>query len=226
MFNLINKTVQSVKELQKPIATVEEIHREFDSASERILEEANAILEKESSKDKEEIRKLKELGFIKLNSVKELEEEEEKKAEATKNAELISYYKKQYPNNKFISKTEVERICKKYGLIMGSSSDYIGEIPPKNRKEIIEFKLKDKKDYADYTTDGIILFALEYGITGLEYKSTSLQIIATPDQFDLKDKIISNYRIIAKDPIVLHPVNGGYLIVSKWGNEENLNEFK
>lgn len=226
MFNLINKTVQSVKELQKPIATVEEIHREFDSASERILEEANAILEKESSKDKEEIRKLKELGFIKLNSVKELEEEEEKKAEATKNAELISYYKKQYPNNKFISKTEVERICKKYGLIMGSSSDYIGEIPPKNRKEIIEFKLKDKKDYADYTTDGIILFAREYGKTGLEYKSTSLQIIATPDQFDLKDKIISNYRIIAKDPIVLHPVNGGYLIVSKWGNEENLNEFK
>jgi len=31
---------------------------------------------------------------------------------------------------------------------------------------------------------------------------------------------------LPKDPIVLYPVHGGYLVVSKWGKEEDLDELK
>lgn len=243
MFNLINKTVQSVKELQKPIATVEEIHREFDSASEKILKEAYLILEKEFIQDKEELNKLEKLGFTKLNSVIEYNKKIKKITQAKKEVELINYYKRNYPNNKFINESELGRICKKYGLILGSTSDYIGDIPIKNRKEILNFSLKDERDYQyfykdrfgdshyisfemynNYSEDNNV-YNVYYYTTG---KITKLIIVATPNLFDLKNKVIHNYRITQKqkDPIVLHPVNGGYLIVSKWGNEENLNEFK
>lgn len=51
----------------------------------------------------------------------------------------------------------------------------------------------------------------------------SLRVCAPQSQFDMKNLKVAadGFTLIDKDPIVLQPVKGGYLIVSKWGAEAN-----
>lgn len=225
--------------------TAEDIHQEFDNAQDELLREAEEILDNTVIEDKNEYNELVKLGFTSVGKVKETKQKIEDVEKLDKLAKKIKYYKEKYPGQKFITEEKLNFICKKYGLVIGIPRDFIGNIPPKNRKEMIDFKLNDSnykytKTYIDFIGNK------ETEITEEEYekqmkridktpllglheycsKKSNLSVVATPDLFNLEDKIISNYRIKDKDPIILYPVSGGYLIISKWGNEANIEDIK
>ncbi len=108
-----------------------QIHNEFDTAPDRLLQQAIQILEQEGnakieleSQITEKVKRLEKLGFIKNDAVVKKQEIDTiaSKKEAvikltTQEAEGIKYYSKRYPFLKFLTESELDRICEKYGLI-------------------------------------------------------------------------------------------------------------
>jgi len=137
MFNFFNKTKKTKVSTINAVELVEKIHNEFDTAADRLLDEAKSII---ANSDIEKGERLKAIGFNNSVPVKNSEVALQKK----QLAEKIEYYQVFYPNNKFITEEEVERICKKYGLLFGETINYIGNIPEKNLKEIEAFVLREE----------------------------------------------------------------------------------
>lgn len=130
---------------QPPIlsnVSVQEIHDAFDSASERLLKEAEEILLKLPDTSKGE--RMAKLGFYSTPEATKHSNTAHEKNRAEKLANQIRYFQTFYPNNKFITEEMVENICNKYGLLFGASGRYIGDIPEKNLTEIENFKLLEQ----------------------------------------------------------------------------------
>lgn len=159
----VAQVAQTLENVISPpkIATVEEIHAEFDSAESRILDQCDTILAELQIPTETQIEKkaklLQQLGFensetVKQASVlKERTREIETKINLTKQqADLIRSYKVKYPLEKFITIEELERICNKYNLIHAPVKNYIKDIPEKNVlemtncKKLAEYDKKEK----------------------------------------------------------------------------------
>lgn len=205
-----------------PVATIEEVHAEFDSATERTLQMAKEILEEPEIDKNGKLFALSRIGFKNAVRVKESIEQQERKEIATKHARLVNKYFRLYPFNKFITDEELTRICKKYGLIIGSPEEFIGKIPEKNQMEILGFKPKMsfREKWHEFwnkpnTSD---MFVRNYKTVG------------TPDQFDMYGKYVDpdtqELKIVDPDPVVLYEVDGGFVIVSKWGAEADIEDFE
>jgi hypothetical protein len=48
----------------------------------------------------------------------------------------VAYYRNTYPSFKFITDDQLNGICEKYGLVYSEVSDYVGDVPDKNLREI------------------------------------------------------------------------------------------
>lgn len=270
MFGIFKKqTVSDKVETQNYPKEVLEIHNKFNTAADRILEEANQILKESEQKDFQKIDRLKALGFVKANQVTELDPLREKINLSKEQIESVNYYKVQYPFNKFITTEQVEQICKKYGLLYGDVSLYKGFVPEKNLKEIEGFKLKKedipyltvhdrqnnmigtilKKDcdddliaYFKRSSDNFIYITESNGqpvnysfpvpyyekykhlsfVKGIKEKP-SLKICAPLKDMDTTGMNLTNGFKLEKeipDPVVLQPVNQGFLIVTMWADEQ------
>lgn len=129
---------------------IKEIHNEFDTAPERILQQAlsiisdaqNSKISLESEIEDKAIR-LKNLGFVKNGLVDKLEKIEERNRQKDliinmemKMAEGIKYYAQTYPFLKFLPISELDRICDKYGLVYAPVKHYKMPVPDKNLQEI------------------------------------------------------------------------------------------
>lgn len=129
---------------------IKEIHNEFDTAPERILQQALSIISEaqnskvslESEIEDKAIR-LKNLGFVKNGLVDKLEKIEERNRQKDliinmemKMAEGIKYYAQTYPFLKFLPVSELDRICDKYGLVYAPVKHYKMPVPDKNLQEI------------------------------------------------------------------------------------------
>jgi hypothetical protein len=124
-----------------------EIHNAFDSAQDRLLDEANSLLNsidvtKESDIEKLSVRLVK-VGFLNTPTAKAglfLKEEKENNkkllVETESQARLIQYYKLTYPFLKFLTVDELNKICEKYNLIHAPIANYINEVPEKNLRDI------------------------------------------------------------------------------------------
>jgi len=123
-----------------------EIHHEFEIASEKLLEEANNIINTQPKVNKSKIERLSKFGFQQVKEVKDSVKilEVTKMSEETIN--IVNYFKREYPFQKFITEEQVEYICHKYNLVCGDVSRFRGFVPDKNLKEIENFKLKSKDD--------------------------------------------------------------------------------
>jgi len=247
---------------------IKAIHKDFDEASEKALNDAKEILAQGESEEKEEILGLADVGFTSLREVQEVKQQEQKVEMSKDIAEKINYYIAKYPNHKYISKQSVVSICKKYGLILGESSNYIGTIPKENRKDILAFKIEDAdKLYKRYDMWGDLRDSnYETWLAGkenatssakdrgkiIDWKETresnrgvselarmhnfetynfpaSLEIVAPLKDFKISpDEYVKDNQImrVIKDPVVLQPLKDGYLIVTKWGLEADIKEFK
>lgn len=213
-----NVKIDPVFDEKSNVELIEDIHNEVYSAHDLLLKEAKAVLDTPIDESKiEDYQKLINLGFNNEKNISNYKEEVKKIEESKKIKSNIEYYSFKYPFNKFINEESVIRICEKYGLLLTNVDRFIGGIPEKNQKEIINFKV-DKVDLPrSYNKES------EYTI------GTGLLIIATKDQLNMKNARVQGHKlvdIVKEDPIVLQPVKEGYLIVSAWGVEASDKEVQ
>lgn len=228
----VDTYIPTQKQLSKSdIETIEEIHNSFDTASDRILKEAQDIINKPVN----DLDLLKhELGFVNAKGASEAIKLKGLAEENRNLQNLIIGYRVRYPNNKFITEQEVNNICAKYGLLFGNIDRYIGDIPRKNLMEIKDFNTsKVRKEDRSYSILRHFSDPIEADFKTYErHKDTDLHWgrgvyhfefkICAPikEMLHEKSEIKNGYRIESvPDPIVLFPVYKGYLIVSKWGLE-------
>jgi hypothetical protein len=126
---------------------VYKIHREFYTASDKLLKEANEIIAKAAKVSLKKSERLEKLGFVKVKEVKESKEIMESVDFTKKMSEIIQMYSLKYPNNKFIIEEDVKKICEKYNLVFGNIEDFTGFVPEKNLQEIEAFQLREE-DYS------------------------------------------------------------------------------
>jgi hypothetical protein len=109
------------------MATVAEIHQAFDDASAQLLKEPrkSGSRLRLSSQDLDALRRL---GFTNAK----LPDNRDRLHE------YALHYAVTYTGVNFISEDALNSICEKYGLIYAPADRYIGEIPVKNAKEIVE----------------------------------------------------------------------------------------
>lgn len=214
---------------------IEMIHHEFEVASELRLEEARSIINEASKKPIDKVNRMTALGF---NQAKQVDETKTaiRQIELSKtDVDLIMYYKRKYPLNKFITEEQVKTICFKYGLVCGEVSRFKGFLPEKNLNEIERFRV-DKKDarksawsigtYSSYIgqeldDDGEQAIKWET-LFKKEEREMSLRICAPLKDMDTKGmKLVDGYKLKPHipDPVVLKAVTGGWLIVTAWGDE-------
>lgn len=220
---------------------ITEIHNDFDSASERLLNEAKDIVVKDSGKGE----RLSRLGFNNAKPVKESEDIRKAQYESRQLAEKVSYFSQWYPHNKFITEKAVQSICEKYGLVFADAQYYKGDVPEKNLREMEQFVLRKEDTVVDYL--GFFVDRIRSRMTGIDWgngfliprgswnemplpsyeheepktERPSFKICAPEKDFDTSHLSKKGHRLELNipDPIVLQPVKGGYLIVTKWGLE-------
>jgi hypothetical protein len=184
---------------------IEQIHTEFDTAHEVLMEQAREIISRADDKVEKAVR-LKKAGFDKVTDVKENEHAINIKTLAEQTAKIVSYYSRKYPLYKFITPDQAMTIAEKYNLVLGNVSDFIGFVPDKNLREIENFK--GKCDENDIDTG--------YRVHGKK----KLQIVAPEKDFDMTGKMVRDRKVMEiPDPVVLQPVRWGFLIVTAWGDE-------
>jgi len=135
----------------KELELIEQIHQEFDTAQDRLLDEAKKILSGISVEAHviETTKRLKLFGFINTPIVKKGDEMIQKAEMSKKEAELIEYYSKNYPFLKFLTEAELDRICTKYGLMYAPVSRYQKDVPIKNIEEIERAQPLESRDELD-----------------------------------------------------------------------------
>lgn len=276
MFNLFNKKSETSKEVlvaELPAKTqyptiVDEIHNEFFTAGDNILQEATCLLKELEVKDLAKGKRLAALGFGKTREAVVAIETENKLATTKEIADLVMYYRINYPNNKFITEEQVKQICEKYGLVCGETSMYKGFVPENKLKLIEGFKIKEQdnglilsngvflkgaevrrncistsyfhiykstepKDSTRYgwqSNDGVVFYSSDSNnifnvgdIGRFSVESSGLKICAPLKDMEIPpNKKVEGYKISTihvPDPVVLHPVHKGYLILAAWGDE-------
>lgn len=148
-FKLFNKQAEPIVNMigKTQNQIVEQIHAEFDSAEDRLLQQAQVILNGLTPIDEIEIEakavRLQRIGFVNAATVKQaskitLEREiiTGKIIKTQADVELILRYKINYPTLKFLTEDELDRICQKWGLIYAPVKNFIKDVPDKNIKDI------------------------------------------------------------------------------------------
>jgi len=167
------------------------------------------------------------------------------------NSRVIQEYKTKYFGvYKFILKPQLERVCEKYNLYVRDTKYFLGDIPEKNIKDIMNFKiyiddLPIDEEYkymiigqlqAQVRTHSIMFernppmvtiqdFA-KFQLSGL-IEIASIKSLFSDKAFEKSnDRIIGELEIEPKnqvdlDPIVLCRTKHGYLIITAWGDEAN-----
>lgn len=173
-----NKRKPSVAKIT---ATIEKIHSEFDSASEKLLKEAKEIIAKNSSASKGD--RLKSLGFSNL----EMEAFKLRNEEKERRTNVDDYYARQ-----------------RYFAMAQAQSRFggLGETMTTLRQEI-----RRQPTYSPPTE------VTEY------FVQPPFKICAPEKDFDTRFMVKKDGYKLEYDPIVLQPVKGGYLCVTKWGIE-------
>lgn len=138
-FKVKKKKEQKEKVINgKKVATAEEVNEDFDRAASEVLRQAEEILKAERFNEKAAM--LYSLGFTGTKDVCCQAAKTQSIEEAREEKRVIEYYQKKYPLHKFIPTETAEKLCKKYGLLMGDSHLYKGSVPMKNVLEIKNFK--------------------------------------------------------------------------------------
>lgn len=216
--------------------TVKDVHQDFKSAQDRLIADANRIINSNQNELIKKGERLSALGFTKTKPAKISDEIKVNQNAKKELVERIAHYHQRYPLNRFITEEEVSRLCKKYNLVFSTADRFIGEIPEKNLQEIENFKVDEddcEKTFNFYTS---ALESMNWSfntLTGIfenggvkalelqEFKKPAFKMVASINDFDTANMELRGHKLELNlpDPIVLQPVKLGYLIVSAWGDE-------
>jgi hypothetical protein len=253
MFKSIFKTqIEIQKEtvkIKSNAEMVEEIHNHFYTAAEKLLASAKEVLADCEARDLKKGERLLKLGFRNTPQAIEKIKTKEVSEKAEKLAKHIQHYTYHYPNNKFITQSMVQEICKNYGLVCGDVELYKGFVPVDKLEEIEKFVLREEDHIFHKPAYGSLYYSIrnilepgnsnevyDNGITYEDYQKgknlrysnedcctkekPGLKICAPIKDMDTTGmKLEDGYKIVAIDPVVLQPVRGGYLILAAWGDE-------
>lgn len=238
---------ETVEEVEEPrVITAEEIQSDLlsmagaDAASEeesRLIEAPLAVRRG---------RRAAALGFMNAADAVTAKEWDENQGAIQGRDKLRRHYAARYPQCTFITRRNVLTLCKKYGLVFGATGQYIGNIPDRCLTEMGVFRVHvedmpewseinsrlglyveigAQTDWVDFEQDGwtqtpkihsrfgLIAPAAEMLMDGSEWSVGRKTTDEEKRAFEEAQRV--------KDPIVLQPVNGGYLIVTAWGDEAN-----
>jgi len=136
--NILQKDVILKSEIEQQNELVLKIHNDIDTAQDRLLERARAILSENSIKSSilDKVFRLKRLGFTNTVEVVETDRKIELIEMTENEAKLIEHYKKTYIDLKFLTIKEFNSICDKYNLIYAPVSNYKKDVPEENLIEI------------------------------------------------------------------------------------------
>lgn len=239
-------------EVQSNNDLIQEIHTSFETEVDYLLEFSKevspAVTDKQHLIDKH--KRLSKLGFTHTSEgskakeeLQRLSEVERDNKEKEKLHKAINYFSFAYPQYKFITEDSVNKICKKYGLVFGDVSYYIGDVPEKNLEQIERFKIKEKDECWEsresfMSGEEKIFYCSKkeceardlsymyefYKDYFLSSEKSKLKIVASVKDFDTSRMEIKGYELKQiPDPIVLQPViyeNERYfLVVTAWGLE-------
>lgn len=241
---------------KKPsVNVVAQIHSDFYSEVDNLIKYALASESEETTMDVvlDKASKLASLGFTSSKEVAESNIEKERIRQIAKEnrykgdlREAINYFSQKYPHYKFITEESVLKICKKYGLVYGNVDRYKGEVPDKNLREMLQFRIDDS-DYCweeriDSTWDTKRNYGTEAEVSNMKehyysrsyvspneirsYFKTPMKIAANAKDFDMANMEVKEYKIQdIPDPVVLVPVvfknRKHYLISTAWGAESS-----
>lgn len=239
MFKLFEKTAKSEVEI------IEEIHDSFFTEVDKLFAAAKVSNSLDTNKQAllDKCKRLKALGFTNTKEVREaeieierlnlLQKENEEKQELI---EAINFFSITYPTYKFITEDSVNKICRKYDLVYGEISRYLGTVPDKNLKHIEQFNVHDKHEcyfketiYLGFGMGGSrsmgkrYLTKEEHEIIKERYEKSEyrlmssmyrrevhlkcpLEIAASVKDFNMEGMEVKNNKIQKIDPIVLKPV--------------------
>lgn len=130
---------------------VQEIHHEFMNAGDKLLKTANELLDTLSVPNHEKVAKLKQFGFHQTKQVSETAETQKKINVQKKISDVISNFRVEYPNYKYITIEIAEKICAKYNLVLGPVGRFTGFVPQKNIDEMEAFFNQYPNDKTVYT---------------------------------------------------------------------------
>jgi hypothetical protein len=244
MFKLFTKlkdnsvtTITEFKNSKNYPKEVLEIHHEFEIASDKLLENAYNIINSQPVVNESKLEKLQKFGFKQVKEVHESVEIIKTTSLSKEQIKSVQYYKQHYPFNKFITEPQVKEICHKYNLVCGDVGRFKGFVPDNNLKDIEKFKAKDQDILKEIWSIGMVMSykgeeLYDNGeshekwpsLYKKESRNPSLQICAPIKDMDISGlELEEGYKLTRKldipDPVVLQPVNGGYLIITAWGDE-------
>lgn len=238
MFKRKKQPVVEVAVAEMPV-TAKEIQMDVVHMQEELLAEAKRIIAG-GNKDVDRARRLSALGFANVPEMKAYQE--------IRIAEQAVEYERKYalewPGMKFIPGEAMQKVCFKYGLLMGGVHRYTGKVPDWaiDRIETMKpaltryqksgplelFSAIPHEDRQHITSEGFSLFiwfrtkskeiAEKYGFTEA---MMPLMIAAPRNEMQMSEwekGRVQNNRIV-EDPIVFFDVPGGHICVVAWGEE-------
>lgn len=135
---------------------IEEIHHSFNIEGEKLLKEAREVLAivTVTKEEKKMAERLGRVGFN-LHPLRQLVAKKEESIRISeKMAQIVEYYNFYYPQNKFIDRVGVEKLCYKYNLYCGPVSNYIGGIPLANLEHVEKFHGREEDKVYQVSTIG------------------------------------------------------------------------
>lgn len=233
------ESVNEIQEIVQPIVSVAEIQNDFNTSSEVVLDELKATIKTNKLPSINRLGradKLRERGFYNIEEVQETGIMKNKIQAAQKEIDIVMHYINQYPKHKFILNTELARICKKYELLLGDSEQFIANIPEKNIDDIVNFEVDEDDLRLFKVNTNVLTFFSDDSPQQPEEKSSpaklkTFKVVAPKNNFNIDfstHQIQNGYELkkLPQDPIVLCPVNNGYLIVTMWGEEAEIGEVQ
>lgn len=128
------------------LAVVKEIHEKILTSGEACVNEANEILKNTSVKNIELYQKMASIGFGNVEEITKNKAEIESKRLAYERSKMIQDYMVRYPNHKFITTEAMNKVCEEYKLILGADQHFIGSMPERAMRGILDFKLKEEDE--------------------------------------------------------------------------------
>ncbi len=149
---IVEERIQSAKVNEHEL--IKEIHNAFDCAEDELLSISEKILKELNIETESGLLKkanlYQEIGFTANPIVEKANKIIKTESTVTKAAELIRYYKREYPFQKFLSEEQLDNICKKYNLIYAPIAHYKEDVPERNLLEIKNAKKLLAHDSSPY----------------------------------------------------------------------------